>query len=814
MRKLLLLILFIIIGINTSFAGDFILTGSTIQQSGGKIVLPNDASGVYINNDNYLNNSTSDLDIKGNFWYSDLSTVSNQTLGWSTFDIGSVPGVQKVALKNNLDGTFTFTGFAWSNAGGWIYFGDTGVSNGKVIYTLSTGLISGCAWSQNLGWMCIESSLSMDSSAPNLTNILKPTATNHQKQYTLSELSNVKIENWDSTAMTTYNNVTTFIHDMRKSKNYYIEATDMYGNTSTGYIQVVAGVPNETLSPYNIGGTAIPTIYGGSLGNNKIGDGYDNHSINIKLRDTYGNPVIPASGIKNIELTLGFDNNLDKEQIGINDLDLGDAINFLNNDFVGLISGIGNTEGTSTNKFDGNYDVDITSFAPSTAGYSYTTINNDIKVNKLIVLVTALNGNTGVGEYNANMTGIKYTSAFKFIPTVKLNSILNSDNGNISRDNETSFTGEIIANKLNTLTIQNLKLSHILDTYTGGTYKNNIINFQNILGSSIYCIGYYTGTGYYSSNSECDRLAPNKSSNLIKTLGNISSNITFNDTFKSTPRLVTSGLDKFDTKYSSEISYTLGGNYIKYPSINYLFSSSITNNEIKVAGLVNKNNNNFSVIQDSSINYIGTLNKTDIFAMIHKNVAIYQKSGTGANGIKYVKGDFTLNSWPSGIDTIIVDGGDLIVNTDISKVTGSIKILITLKDANGTKGNIWIKNGVQKVYAALIADRAVLSGDGTIYYSDSKSANNQLFVKGSVISYNTIGGSSTTPSSCPYYVTSTCDLQTSKRYDFNHFRSYIKGVSGNPVPGITMFPGYDIAPMIIEYDSDIQKNPPSILNIN
>lgn len=59
-----------------------------------------------------------------------------------------------------------------------------------------------------------------------------------------------------------------------------------------------------------------------------------------------------------------------------------------------------------------------------------------------------------------------------------------------------------------------------------------------------------------------------------------------------------------------------------------------------------------------------------------------------------------------------------------------------------------------------------------IFYSDSKNATAQLFLRGSVISDNTIGGASMTPLKCPYGATGTCSDQEAKRYDLNYFRFY------------------------------------------
>jgi hypothetical protein len=174
---------------------------------------------------------------------------------------------------------------------------------------------------------------------------------------------------------------------------------------------------------------------------------------------------------------------------------------------------------------------------------------------------------------------------------------------------------------------------------------------------------------------------------------------------------------------------------------------------------------------------------------------------------------YNLNSWPTWVETIIVDWEDIIIWSDITKNPWTVKTIVALKKSDWTKWNIWISNWVQFVWATLIADRSILSGDWSTYYTDTNSAIRQLFIKWSVISYNTIGWSSRTPVICPFYIDKTiCDLQKAMRYDFNHFRSYINVVSWNPVPWLnTSIAWYANAPVIIEYDSDTQKNPPRII---
>ncbi len=75
----------------------------------------------------------------------------------------------------------------------------------------------------------------------------------------------------------------------------------------------------------------------------------------------------------------------------------------------------------------------------------------------------------------------------------------------------------------------------------------------------------------------------------------------------------------------------------------------------------------------------------------------------------------------------------------------------------------------------------MLSGDGIDKYNENDAERdalptNQLYINGSVISRNTIGGSQKTPLSCPYTI-EVCNKDDSAIYDWNYFRTYDKSAS-------------------------------------
>lgn len=815
MKKILISLFFVFSIISSTNAVDISLIWivNSWDEHWGNIIFPE--AWVIVNTDDFVSDNTSDMQISGDFWLSSLASLEDNTSWWATFDIWTGHGKNKVVLTNNWNNTFTFQGYAWSRGAGWIYFWTWIWS--EVIYDRSVWKITWCAWSQNLGWLCFDW-LNLDTTPPAEldSTLFDPIAANHAYNFNLPERATIEIDNWNSSAITNNSPANnSFTVDVRKAKNYYIKITDLAWNISTWDIQVVANIPSDNLNPNNIGWWATATSYSVSR-NSKVADWNEPHNVSISLRDTYGNIVKPEPWIKNVKVSLRFNNNVDLNQV--NNLWLWDAIDYDSLEFLLLMTYIDSDTATSS---DWKYSVDIKSFAPTTAWYPYTTSNNNISVNKLDIEVTALPWNSRVWETNPTLDKTSEINwNFAFTPAVKVDNINNSHDWNIVRDEETTFTWSISIEWSES--ISNLKTTHILDILSSWIERNDMISFQDFSSNSwtLDCQWYNkanddnTSYSYDKTSTDCDRSLPFSSNIIISNSWIFSLSDVIDYSFKSIPKIVLSGLSKLDTKYNSELSYTISWKNVKYPSYSFDWLNELVNNEVKIAWITNENNDNFSVVEDSSINYIWSLSKAEVYSNIHKNVSDFRRLWIWTYwNIKYfsVQQTITDSYFSSTVDTIIVDWADVIISSDITKESWKVKTIIALKDDSWNGWNIWIKNNVQKVNATLVADNSVLSWDSTSYYNDSWNAKNQLFIKGSVLSYNTIGWSSKAIPSCPYYV-SSCNFDIAKRYDFNNFRTYINWVRWNSVNGIS-WPGYDNAPLIIEYDSDIQLNPPKILQI-
>jgi len=173
-------------------------------------------------------------------------------------------------------------------------------------------------------------------------------------------------------------------------------------------------------------------------------------------------------------------------------------------------------------------------------------------------------------------------------------------------------------------------------------------------------------------------------------------------------------------------------------------------------------------------------------------------------------------TWPTGKRSIVVVWHDIVLDTTntIWIDDGEVRALIALKDANGSGWNIIISDKVKEIYSLLYAEGSLFSWEKpnptTIDRYLSIGAFNipqkQLYIKGLLISKNTISGARQTPIVCPV-TTETCTLATAEFYDLNYFRTYDPlDPTQKAVPYSD--PRLDDASMIIEYDDAVLGNPP------
>jgi hypothetical protein len=168
-------------------------------------------------------------------------------------------------------------------------------------------------------------------------------------------------------------------------------------------------------------------------------------------------------------------------------------------------------------------------------------------------------------------------------------------------------------------------------------------------------------------------------------------------------------------------------------------------------------------------------------------------------------------SHPLVIDDIAIDipnqvyivEWDIYINTDIWPPTPQKpKVLIALKNpSTGAGGNIYIKDTVKDITASLIADGSIFGWDGTAIKPEWV---NQLYIRGSIMSNNTIGWAWL--SRCPRNTT-TCTPTTAINYDFEKIRKLDTGAgwstTSNAPDASTSF--------IIEHDPRLVQDSPLVL---
>jgi len=165
--------------------------------------------------------------------------------------------------------------------------------------------------------------------------------------------------------------------------------------------------------------------------------------------------------------------------------------------------------------------------------------------------------------------------------------------------------------------------------------------------------------------------------------------------------------------------------------------------------------------------------------------------------------NITLDLWsilPTKLEwkkTIVVEGWNLYIKSNILKTRDSDTLwIIVLKDDTWSWGNIYINPEVTNIDALV----------------------NQLYIRGSVFSNNTIWWSRASPLICPYYIISTCTIVKAQTYDFNYLRRYFryKDISGTMKVANSWKTSIWIAtsdkdyPVVIKYDSQIQTAPPPL----
>ena len=203
----------------------------------------------------------------------------------------------------------------------------------------------------------------------------------------------------------------------------------------------------------------------------------------------------------------------------------------------------------------------------------------------------------------------------------------------------------------------------------------------------------------------------------------------------------------------------------------------------------------FSVIKNISTN-------SSWVELMNGKVKYYDYSDETTNKIK----NLTWNIWDK---TIVVLGADVYITWDLK-----VWWIIILKDDNWNWGKLYIDPEVSRIDAIIYADKSILSYNTTYWEISPNNGwtyevlKKQLFIKGSVFSENTIWGSRKDTPVCPFYLNyseSQCSLDEAQKYDLNYLRRWIIDKNWNIITEESKK-----YPVIIEYNSQLQLNPPAL----
>ena len=174
--------------------------------------------------------------------------------------------------------------------------------------------------------------------------------------------------------------------------------------------------------------------------------------------------------------------------------------------------------------------------------------------------------------------------------------------------------------------------------------------------------------------------------------------------------------------------------------------------------------------------------------------------------------------------TIIIKWWNLYLTCDTSPVKcwtswDNLPGIIVLKDENWNWWKLYIDPEISKIDAIIYLDKSILSyNDPNNWgfweispnnWGTSNVLNKQLYIHGSLFSENTIWWSYLADPICPYYLGYTnniCELDESQKYDLNYLRRWFEDPDDLIDDSLWEYP------IIIEYNPQLQINPPEIFN--
>ncbi|MCF7836170.1 hypothetical protein K9N08_00740, partial [Candidatus Gracilibacteria bacterium] len=553
---------------------------------------------------------------------------------------------------------------------------------------------------------------------------------------------NLKIKNASgSTISYSFSNTATAIipqHDFGKAGYYNLQwqaidnATNDTGwETEVNFFHVVANVPEWTdtncLANYQ---TSCPSTITPSSGT-QISDGVSFHTVTAKLVDRYGNRVVSESGTKTVKVNFNFNNTTKLDQIA----GTGDSARYESSEFSFNKNPGGNNTNWLTKAVggDGEFELEIASYAPTSAGY--TPISSDsfnLDFTSIDYSITYSNppnlGNTAVN--------VPALTMFAFAPTLTALPEAMNYNG-------TNYIVPTDYSALQNITVNAPKRFRTRLNNASASANASALELGLLVEASETNVIWDTDTASIETPSvedlTLDTAAP--FNGIVANWNDVSSVVTnvtagnSNDLrLKITPKLAagTAVPEYFDTLLVNYVGYDVGtsGKHVRHKSETLDtsgVSSSLFNPGIEIIGSVKSDAGTSSKQTDAALNKsFGDIAQSEFKNAIGPNILTLTKNPASnvcdsdvtisttieltnlscknnEGSIFYFKNaDVVLGdgvspiALPSGAKTILIENGDLHIKSNLTYPVGnsnSFGVIIL-------NGNIFIYPGVTNVVGA------------------------------------------------------------------------------------------------------------------
>ena len=674
-------------------------------------------------------------------------------------------------------------------------------------------------------------------------------------------------------------------------KVYYNQICDMVGNCSTPVwdtFKIVANEPdkNETLA------TSETNFNSRSW---KLSDGTQTHHVYVAFKDQYGNRIIPVSWVKNVVLTNDFINSLWKDQL--HNPYLWDGVEFsftpdLNPQSGKEYQNFSWIIGPNDSDFkDGEIDIQIRSVVPTYSEYDTASnhpgaqgslygnsLTAQLKYKTFKIKVNPLSGRSWVGEYESSNDFLWRLPSFYYDPVLSYDYIDNiypllewqektleikSDDHNkvdwFSFDVRVGTNNPFLQFDPNSFNRnENNRLSDIvffpktawwiMDANTEVGLYSTLRYF--IKGKEVFLPGIQSGLRSFGFVPDLDS-DPDK---------------VFEDenNYKDDSDVIFAEVEiTWITQTDNELWNNAWGEAVTTDNDTFNDFSKISLFEIKTD--INRNvsqilkwvNREDGKVWNTKV-VIDDLNDFSSFdsnaVVLKEGNVIYVKD----NNVS-IKCSSNNSCWVLGKKTIIVEGGNLTIDSDLyyENANSILWIILIGNEDNGNTSQLRINENITNGVWIVYSEWPVVSVDNswTIYNGSNvgDSLYNQLHWQGSFITRNTVGWAIKTidiSKACPYgtpeYDTNACTREVAQWYDLIYLRRYARvndsyyGITSpmwdSKVPiscdtrsikiawwitigswcmsmnsgnnKLTKDPTNYNAPLIVEFDPQVQSNPP------